>query len=154
VVEGTGDHGCEYMTGGVVLVLGRTGRNFAAGMSGGVAYVYDERGEFAQLCNPAQVDLLRIAPERDEEDGAGRPQQRTNGVANAGMGDMLRHDAERIRVLLERHHLHTGSKRARALLDDFGMALTRFIKVMPRDYAKALQQMETERLAAAAVAAE
>ncbi len=154
VVEGTGDHGCEYMTGGVVLVLGRTGRNFAAGMSGGVAYVYDERGEFAQLCNPAQVDLLRISPERDEEDGAGRPQQRTNGVANAGMGDMLRHDAERIRVLLERHHLHTGSKRARALLDDFGMALTRFIKVMPRDYAKALQQMETERLAAAAVAAE
>ena len=64
VVEGTGDHGCEYMTGGVVLVLGKTGRNFAAGMSGGVAYVYDEGGEFAELCNPAQVDLLPVSPEQ------------------------------------------------------------------------------------------
>jgi glutamate synthase (NADPH/NADH) large chain len=154
VVEGTGDHGCEYMTGGVVMVLGRTGRNFAAGMSGGVAYVYDERGEFEQLCNRAQVDLLRIAPEPDQDEGAGRPQQRSSGVGNAGMGDMLRHDAERIRVLLERHHLHTGSRRARALLDDFGMTLARFVKVMPKDYAKALKQMETERLAAASVAAE
>ncbi|HMP57570.1 MAG TPA: glutamate synthase-related protein, partial [Novosphingobium sp.] len=90
VVEGTGDHGCEYMTGGTVVVLGRTGRNFAAGMSGGVAYVYDERGEFAQLCNMAQVDLLPVSPEGDEEDGAGRPQQRTVSAYDAGMGDMLR----------------------------------------------------------------
>jgi glutamate synthase (NADPH/NADH) large chain len=154
VVEGCGDHGCEYMTGGVVAVLGRTGRNFAAGMSGGVAYVYDERGNFAQLCNQAQVDLLPISAERDEDDGAGRPQQRTQGVSNAGMGDMLRHDAERLRVLLERHHLHTGSKRARALLDDWPVALGKFVKVMPKDYAKALKQMETERLEAASVAAE
>jgi glutamate synthase (NADPH/NADH) large chain len=154
VVEGTGDHGCEYMTGGVVMVLGRTGRNFAAGMSGGVAYVYDERGEFARLCNMAQVDLLPILPERDEEDGAGRPQQRTNGASDSGMGDMLRHDAERVRILLERHHLHTGSKRARALLDDFAAALGRFVKVMPKDYAKALRQLEAERLEAASVAAE
>jgi glutamate synthase (NADPH) large chain len=154
VVEGTGDHGCEYMTGGTVLVLGRTGRNFAAGMSGGVAYVYDERGEFAKLCNPAQVDLLTVSPDKDDEDGAGRPQQRSNGVGNPGMGDMLRHDAERIRVLLERHHLHTGSKRARALLDDFGAALGKFIKVLPKDYAKALRQLETERLQAETVAAE
>jgi glutamate synthase (NADPH/NADH) large chain len=154
VVEGTGDHGCEYMTGGTVLVLGRTGRNFAAGMSGGVAYVYDERGEFAQLCNMAQVDLLAVSAERDEEDGAGRPQQRSNGVGNPGMGDHLRHDAERIRILLERHHLHTGSKRARGLLDDFAGALGKFVKVMPKDYAKALRQMETERLEAETVAAE
>ena len=154
VVEGTGDHGCEYMTGGVVMVLGKTGRNFAAGMSGGVAYVYDEDGQFAALCNTAQVDLLPVAPARDEDDGAGRPQQRTNGASDPGMGDMLRHDAERVRVLLERHHLHTGSKRARALLDDFAGTLARFIKVMPRDYAKALKQQETERQAAAAVAAE
>jgi glutamate synthase (NADPH/NADH) large chain len=154
VVEGTGDHGCEYMTGGVVMVLGRTGRNFAAGMSGGVAYVYDERGEFAALCNKAQVDLLPVSAEKDEDDGAGRPQQRTNGVDNPGMGDMLRHDGERIRVLLERHHLHTGSKRARALLDDFGAALSKFVKVMPRDYAQALKQQERERLEAASVAAE
>ena len=142
------------MTGGVVAVLGKTGRNFAAGMSGGVAYVYDIDGTFAQLCNMAQVDLLPISAQRDEDEGTGRPQQRTNGVADAGMGDMLRHDAERLRVLLERHHLHTGSKRARELLDDWGNALPKFIKVMPRDYAKALRQMEAERLAAASVAAE
>ena len=154
VVEGTGDHGCEYMTGGTVVVLGRTGRNFAAGMSGGVAYVYDERGEFAQLCNMAQVDLLPVSPERDEEDGAGRPQQRTVSAYDAGMGDMLRHDAERLRVLLERHHLHTGSPRARALLDDWANAIGKFVKVMPKDYARALRQLEAERLEAASVAAE
>ncbi|MDE2595372.1 MAG: glutamate synthase large subunit [Sphingomonadales bacterium] len=154
VVEGTGDHGCEYMTGGVVAVLGKTGRNFAAGMSGGVAYVYDEDGQFAALCNLAQVDLLPITPERDEDDGAGRPQQRTNGVNDSGMGDMLRHDAERLRVLLERHHLHTGSKRARTLLDDWQATLGKFVKVMPRDYAKALKQLEAERRDAASVAAE
>ena len=136
------------------MVLGRTGRNFAAGMSGGVAYVYDERGEFAVLCNKAQVDLLPVSPARDEEDGAGRPQQRTVGAGDTGMGDMLRHDGERIRVLLERHHLHTGSKRARALLDDFEGSLAKFVKVMPRDYAKALKQIEAERLEAASVAAE
>ena len=154
VVEGTGDHGCEYMTGGVVAVLGRTGRNFAAGMSGGVAYVYDEDGNFADLANKAQVDLMPIAAERDEDDGAGRPQQRSNGVADAGMGDMLRHDAERLRILLERHHLHTGSTRARALLDNWADALPKFVKVLPRDYARALRQLEAERLEAASVAAE
>ena len=153
-VEGIGDHGCEYMTGGVVAVLGKTGRNFAAGMSGGIAYVYDEDGMFEKLCNPAQVDLIPLTPGRDEDDGAGRPQQRTNGVSDTGMGDHLRHDAERLRVLLERHHLHTGSARARALLDDWQATLGKFVKVMPRDYAKALKQIEAERLAAASVAAE
>ncbi|MFM5923258.1 MAG: glutamate synthase large subunit, partial [Novosphingobium sp.] len=154
VVEGCGDHGCEYMTGGVVAVLGKTGRNFAAGMSGGIAYVYDPDGQFARLCNPAQVDLLPISAERDEEDGAGRPQQRTQSVYDNGMGDHLRHDAERLRVLLERHHLHTGSKRARALLDDWAGTLGKFVKVMPRDYGRALKQIEAERLNAASVAAE
>jgi len=154
VVEGCGDHGCEYMTGGVVAVLGKTGRNFAAGMSGGIAYVYDPDGTFAALCNQAQVDLLPVSPERDEEDGTGRPQQRTVSVSDAGMGDMLRHDAERLRVLLERHHLHTGSARARALLDDWAGTVGKFVKVMPRDYAKALRQLEAERLEAASVAAE
>jgi glutamate synthase (NADPH/NADH) large chain len=142
------------MTGGVVCVLGKTGRNFAAGMSGGVAYVYDEEGNFGQLCNLAQVDLLPVAAQRDEDEGTGRPQQRSNGTSDPGMGDMLRHDADRIRVLLERHHLHTGSKRARALLDDFDNALGKFVKVMPRDYAKALKQLEAERIEAASVAAE
>jgi len=154
VVEGCGDHGCEYMTGGVVCILGKTGRNFAAGMSGGIAYVYDPDGIFAKLCNPAQVDLLPIDPARDEDDGAGRPQQRTVNATDMGMGDMLRHDAERLRVLLERHHLHTGSARARALLDDWAGTLSKFVKVMPRDYAKALKQLEAERLQAASVAAE
>ena len=154
VVEGCGDHGCEYMTGGVVCVIGKTGRNFAAGMSGGIAYVYDPDGTFASLCNPAQVDLLPISAERDEDDGAGRPLQRTQSVYDNGMGDHLRHDAERLRVLLERHHLHTGSRRARALLDDWQTTVSQFIKVMPRDYAKALKQIEAERLAAASVAAE
>lgn len=154
VVEGCGDHGCEYMTGGVVVVLGKTGRNFAAGMSGGVAYVYNPDAMFTDLCNPSMVDVLPISAARDEEDGTGRPQQRTIGVHDSGMGDMLRHDAERLRILLERHHLHTGSKRARALLDDFDNALSHFVKVMPRDYAKALQQLEAERREAASVAAE
>jgi len=154
VVEGVGDHGCEYMTGGVVVVLGTTGRNFAAGMSGGVAYVYDEDGMFEKLCNHAQVDLEKIAREPDEDEGTGRPQQRGVSVYDYGMGDMLRHDAERLRVLLERHHLHTGSKRARALLDDWEASLGKFVKVMPRDYRNALKQLEAERLEAASVAAE
>ena len=120
VVEGTGDHGCEYMTGGVVVVLGETGRNFAAGMSGGVAYVYDPNGGFSDLCN--HVDGRRstpVAPARDDEDDAGRPQQRSISVDDAGMGDMLRFDAERLRILVERHLLHTGSARARELLDNW-----------------------------------
>jgi glutamate synthase (NADPH/NADH) large chain len=154
VVEGTGDHGCEYMTGGVVVVLGRTGRNFAAGMSGGVAYVHDHDGRFARLANTAMVDLLPISPERDDDAGTGRPQQRAIDVADFGMGDMLRHDADRLRMLIERHLLHTGSRRARAILDHWAEELPRFVKVMPRDYARALRQLEAERLAAASVAAE
>ncbi len=156
VVEGTGDHGCEYMTGGVVCVLGRTGRNFAAGMSGGVAYVYDIDGKFRDLCNTAQVDLEAISAKPDEDEGpmSGRPAQRARSVEDAGMGDMLRHDAERLRILVERHKLHTGSKRAAALLDDWDNALTKFVKVMPRDYARALRQLEAERNEAALVAAE
>jgi glutamate synthase (NADPH/NADH) large chain len=154
VVEGTGDHGCEYMTGGVVCVLGKTGRNFAAGMSGGIAYVYDEDGTFEKLCNLAQVDLEKISPLPSEEDGIGRPQQRPTGIDDFGMGDPLYHDAERLKILIERHKLHTGSARAAELLDDWGNALTKFVKVMPRDYRNALKQLEAERNEAASVAAE
>jgi glutamate synthase (NADPH/NADH) large chain len=154
VVEGTGDHACEYMTGGVVCVLGRTGRNFAAGMSGGVAYVYDEEGAFRDLCNMAQVDVEEVCSETDEDEGTGRPLQRGRSVEDAGMGDMLRHDAERLRILIERHKLHTGSKRAKALLDDWDNTLKKFVKIMPRDYARALRQLEAERDEAASVAAE
>ncbi len=154
VVEGTGDHGCEYMTGGVVAVLGKTGRNFAAGMSGGIAYVYDEAGNFADLCNPAQVDLMSIPAAPDAEDGTGRPQQRARSVSDAGMGDMLRHDAERLKILVERHKLHTGSARAAYILDNWDECLLKFVKIMPRDYAAALRQQEAERDEAASVAAE
>lgn len=154
VAEGAGDHACEYMTGGVVAVLGKTGRNFAAGMSGGIAYVYDEAGNFADLCNQAQVDLLPISAQSDGEDGTGRPQQRARSVSDAGMGDMLRHDADRLKVLVERHKLHTGSARAAFILDNWDECLPKFVKIMPRDYAAALRQLEVERDEAASVAAE
>ena len=154
VVEGTGDHGCEYMTGGTVVVLGKTGRNFAAGMSGGLAYVYDEDGQFEQLCNLAQVDLEKISPQASEVEGLGRPQQRPTSINDYGMGDPLYHDAERLKILIERHKLHTGSARAAELLEDWDNALTKFVKVMPRDYRGALKQLEAERNETASVAAE
>ena len=150
VVEGTGDHGCEYMTGGVVVVLGETGRNFAAGMSGGIAYVYDPKARFRELCNLAQVDLEPIGPA--DADEVGRPSQRSKSVEDAGMGDPLRFDAERLRILVERHKLHTGSKRATELLEDWGNALKSFVKIMPKDYKRALIQAKEE--ATAKVAAE
>ena len=134
VVEGNGDHGCEYMTGGVVCVLGKTGRNFAAGMSGGIAYVYDPDGTFERHCNMAQVELEKIDASADDPKGTGVPQQRTSNVDDLGMGDPLYHDAARIRILLERHKLHTGSARATALLDDFGQ------------YAGPLRQSDAHRL--------
>jgi glutamate synthase (NADPH/NADH) large chain len=156
VVEGLGDHGCEYMTGGVVVVLGDTGRNFAAGMSGGIAYVYDPKGRFAELCNAAMVELEKIAPAGPvaPEDEAFRPSQRAPSAENAGMGDVLRFDAERLRILIERHHLHTGSARAAEILDNWDKALGRFVKVTPTDYRRALLELASERKAAAAVAAE
>ncbi len=147
VVEGCGDHGCEYMTGGVVVVLGQTGRNFAAGMSGGIAYVYDPDGTFKPLCNPAGVDLEKIAA--TEPGATGRPSQRSVSSDDSGMGDPLHFDTERLRILIERHLLYTGSARARALLDDWDNALTRFVKVMPRDYRRALLDLKAEQLAAA-----
>ncbi len=154
VVEGTGDHGCEYMTGGVVLVLGPTGRNFAAGMSGGIAYVYDEDGQFAKRCNTEMVDLREVEKTDEDVPHGQRPEQRGHSVENYGMGDPLYFDSARIRVLLERHVLHTGSSRAKAILDDFDNAVTRFVKVMPRDYENALKMLEAERLEAESVAAE
>jgi glutamate synthase (NADPH/NADH) large chain len=157
VVEGTGDHGCEYMTGGVVVVLGRIGRNFAAGMSGGIAYVYNVGGKmsaktFAERFNLAMVKLepVTAATGGDEADA---PRTRSISVSDSGMGDPLRFDAERLRILIERHFEYTGSARARELLDNWDVALTRFFKVMPTDYAKALADMAREK-AALSVAAE
>jgi glutamate synthase (NADPH/NADH) large chain len=155
VVEGCGDHGCEYMTGGVVVVLGDTGRNFAAGMSGGIAYVYDENARFRKLCNMAGVELEKVgAAELGLADEPGRPRQRSVSVDDNGMGDPLRFDAERLRIVVERHLLFTGSARARALLEDWDGALSRFVKVMPRDYKGALLDLKAEATAAATVAAE
>ncbi|WP_341858966.1 glutamate synthase large subunit [Qipengyuania sp. GPGPB31] len=156
VVEGTGDHGCEYMTGGVVCVLGATGRNFAAGMSGGIAYVYDPKRRFEDLCNPAQVEVLDVRSGDGEgaDKSWGAPQQRPVTVENAGMGDPLYHDAERLKILVERHHLHTGSAKAKKLLDNWSAELGNFRKVMPRDYQRALKALEDEREQAAMEAAE
>jgi glutamate synthase (NADPH/NADH) large chain len=139
VVEGTGDHGCEYMTGGMVVVLGAVGRNFAAGMSGGIAYVYDPDGQLPSLCNPASVELEPVRPARP-----------VSGFDRADpMAEPLQHDADRLRHFVERHAQLTGSRRARALLDDWNAAVGRFVKVVPTDYRRALAEIE-----AAAVAAE
>ena len=154
VVEGAGDHCCEYMTGGVVLVLGQVGRNFAAGMSGGIAYVYDPEGRFEALCNKATVEIDPIVPAAGDRDDPRAPRQRGAGVHDNGMGDLLRFDAERIRILVERHLLATGSVRARALLDDWDKALTRFVKVTPPEYRRALIDIEAENAALVTVAAE
>src|SRR5690606_11879625 len=141
---------CEYMTGGIVCVLGNTGRNFAAGMSGGIAYVYDPKGRFKDLCNMAMVDLEEVEPagRADPADEAFRPAQRSRSVEDNGMGDPLRFDAERLKILIERHLLYTGSARAKAILDNWDAEVANFVKVMPKDYRRALLEMAAERQAA------
>ncbi|MGZ3404408.1 MAG: GltB/FmdC/FwdC-like GXGXG domain-containing protein, partial [Phenylobacterium sp.] len=129
------------------------GRNFAAGMSGGVAYVYDPAGRFDALCNKAMVELGPVAAAAGGDE-AGRPSQRSISVENNGMGDMLGFDAERLRILIERHHLHTKSARAAEILANWDRALGSFVKVMPTDYKKALSDLAADRATAAAVAAE
>jgi len=126
VVEGVGDHGCEYMTGGVVVCLGDTGRNFAAGMSGGIAYVLDRDGDFAAKCNRQMVDLESVAADGDGE---------------VDLDDPLSADESRLRRLIERHRDYTGSERAREVLQSWRDYLPRFVKIMPVDYRRALLQM-------------
>ncbi len=145
VVEGVGDHGCEYMTGGVVVVLGKTGRNFAAGMSGGIAYVYDPEGVFKHLCNGAMVSLNAVAMAAGARDEASAPRQRATSVEDSGMGDMLTFDAERLKILVERHLMHTGSARAKHLLDNWEQTLPHFVKVTPNDFRRALLDLRAER---------
>ena len=137
MVEGTGDHGCEYMTGGTVAVLGRTGRNFAAGMSGGVAYVYDEDGHFAARCNTSMVSLEKVLP-RDQQDMA---------TAHEGQADETL-----LKKLIEDHHRWTGSLRARHLLDHWVESRARFIKVFPHEYQRALKRMNACAAASATIA--
>ncbi|ATQ70187.1 MULTISPECIES: glutamate synthase large subunit [Methylosinus] len=142
VVEGCGDHGCEYMTGGVVVVLGPTGRNFAAGMSGGIAYVLDEDGAFAERCNLSMVDL---EPVRDEEIAMTQSYHQSGDLEQHGrvdvMSDMTRYDAERLKQLVANHLRYTGSTLARAILDDWEAYKPKFRKVMPVEYRRALTEM-------------
>ena len=143
VVEGVGDHGCEYMTGGVVVVIGETGRNFAAGMSGGVAYVLDEAGDFESRCNLAMVDL---APIPAEDETIERLHHHGGDLESHGLvdvtADMTRHDAARIWEMVVRHHKYTGSKRAKTIIDNWASYLPKFVKVMPLEYRRALEEME------------
>ncbi len=146
VVEGVGDHGCEYMTGGIAVVLGQTGRNFAAGMSGGIAYVLDETGNFEERCNMAMVDLEPIA---DEDRLHATLHHQSGDLETPGRvdisHDMTRFDAERLHSLIEKHLHYTNSDRARQILDDWDRFLPMFVKVMPVDYRRALQDMESKQ---------
>jgi glutamate synthase (NADPH/NADH) large chain len=137
VVERVGDHGCEYMTGGCIVVLGQTGLNFAAGMSGGVAYVINEDGLFHQRCNLAMVDLEAVDPDEGPPPGAN-----PDPVASELMADPLRYDAWRLRTLIERHARFADSSRARHILENFDEYLPRFLKVMPTDYRRALEEQQ------------
>jgi glutamate synthase (NADPH/NADH) large chain len=144
VVEGVGDHGCEYMTGGTVVVLGMTGRNFAAGMSGGVAYVLDEDGTFEGRCNMAQVALEPVEEEfaarqgseaGDDLEGHGRVDVRHLGMADEAL----------LKMLIERHATYTGSERAKSILADWAAYRCKFVKVMPHEYRRALAEMAAQQ---------
>jgi glutamate synthase domain-containing protein 3 len=119
VVEGVGDHGCEYMTGGVVVVLGGTGRNFAAGMSGGVSFVLDEKDRFEKLCNMDMVGLEAVESEEDEA---------------------------LLRGMIEKHLEWTGSATAKRVLDEWEAILPKFIKIMPNDLKRVLQERQKAEL--------
>lgn len=142
VVEGAGDHCCEYMTGGVVVVLGRTGRNFAAGMSGGIAYVLDEDGTFETRCNMSMIELEPVVEEAElHARRFGSADLEYSGVVDV-MTDMTRHDAKRLKRLIENHARYTGSARAAAILAAWAEYLPMFRKVMPVEYRRALAELE------------
>jgi glutamate synthase (NADPH/NADH) large chain len=140
VVEGTGDHGCEYMTGGTVAVLGKTGRNFAAGMSGGVAYVYDEDGQFARRCNTAMVSLDKVLTSAEQE-----------ATVDRAVWHQDQTDEARLKKLLEDHLRWTGSRRARELLDNWSESRAKFVKVFPNEYKRALGEIYAKKMAKASV---
>ena len=140
VVEGTGDHGCEYMTGGTVVVLGQTGRNFAAGMSGGIAYVYDEDGQFAQRCNTAMVSLDKVLTTAEQQ-----------AQLDAAIWHRGQSDEALLKKLIEDHHKWTGSLRAREILDQWASARAKFVKVFPTEYKRALAEIHAGRQADQAV---
>jgi glutamate synthase domain-containing protein 3 len=138
VVEGTGDHGCEYMTGGTVVVLGKTGRNFAAGMSGGIAYVFDEDGQFARRCNTAMVALGAVASSAEQEVSLDRALWHKGST-----------DEALLRRLVEEHYKWTGSLRARHILDHWVESRAKFVKVFPSEYKRALAELAAKLSAAA-----
>jgi glutamate synthase (NADPH/NADH) large chain len=146
VVEGTGDHGCEYMTGGTVVVLGHTGRNFAAGMSGGMAFVLDEDGTFATRCNASMVSLEPVTGDAEQT----RQEQE---LLAAGKG-RLRHrnesDEALLKGLIERHLRYTGSTVALRVLDHWDAYRGKFVKVFPTEYKRALTELHARQAAAAA----
>lgn len=141
VVEGTGDHGCEYMTGGTVVVLGRTGRNFAAGMSGGIAYVYDEDGSFASRCNISMVALDKVLPKAEQEASIDR------SIWHKGETDEAL-----LKKLVEDHHKWTGSLRARHILDHWSESRAKFVKVFPNEYKRALGELNAAKEAGDTIA--
>ncbi|MCE2644967.1 MAG: glutamate synthase subunit alpha [Burkholderiaceae bacterium] len=143
VVEGTGDHGCEYMTKGTAVVLGHTGRNFAAGMSGGIAYVFDEHGDFARRCNTAMVALEPVLTTQE--------QQEKIDEAIWHLGET---DEHLLRDLVEKHFRFTGSLRARMILDNWSALRGRFVKVFPNEYRRALKQLAEARAVPQKMAAE
>jgi len=136
IVEGTGDHCCEYMTGGTVVVLGQTGRNFAAGMSGGIAYVLDEDGSFAKRCNLAMVTLEKVLPAAEQ--------------ANDGTRHKDSPDEELLKSLIERHLAETGSELAKRILAEWPAFRAKFVKVFPNEYRRALKEMAAAQLKEAA----
>jgi glutamate synthase (NADPH/NADH) large chain len=148
VVEGAGDHCCEYMTGGIVVVLGKTGRNFAAGMSGGIAYVLDEDGAFPTLCNMAMIEL---EPLIEEEEINARTFHHAADLESHGrvevMSDLTRYDAARLHLLIARHARFAGSRRAAHILAHWDAFLPKFRKVMPVEYRRALAELAKERVA-------
>ncbi len=153
VVEGVGDHGCEYMTGGVVVVLGQSGRNFGAGMSGGIAYVLDEAGDFPARCNLAMIELEPIAEEDDALESLDHQggDLETHGRVDVS-ADMSRFDAQRLRGLIEKHLHYTNSDRARTILDHWEEYLPKFVKIMPVEYRRVLQEMKQTKASAEAAA--
>ncbi len=137
VVEGTGDHGCEYMTKGTVVVLGGTGRNFAAGMSGGIAFVYDPDGDFEQRCNTAMVALEPLLPTQQQREKV------DEAIWHLGETDEFV-----LRSLIEQHFRYTGSFRAREILHDWPNKRGKFVKVFPHEYRRALKELyEAQRKA-------
>ena len=143
VVEGVGDHGCEYMTGGVVVCLGPTGRNFAAGMSGGIAYVLDENRDFERRCNLAMVELEPIMAEDESLERLAHQggDLEAHGLVDV-MRDMNRFDAKRLHQIIEKHVHYTDSSLGRKILEQWEFYQPQFVKVMPVDYRRALEEME------------